>query len=99
MPLVDITEMDGKLTLIMPKLETDLAHAIEGKGLTNRQKARISACALNALVFLHSLGVMHRDIKPDNIMLNADGDAVLADFSLAKSLHMEEVAPSHEKAR
>ena len=86
MPLIDITELEGSLALIMPKLEGDLAHAIEGKGLTNKEKVRISAGALNALAFLHGIGVMHRDIKPDNLMLNADGDVVLADFSLAKSM-------------
>ena len=41
----------------------------------------------NALAFLHSRQYVHRDVKPDNILLHADGVAKLADLGLAKRLN------------
>ncbi|PSR90568.1 hypothetical protein PHLCEN_2v4861 [Hermanssonia centrifuga] len=41
---------------------------------------------LIALQSLHKLGIIHRDIKPDNVLLTADGHLVLADFGLATSI-------------
>ncbi|MCB9673029.1 MAG: serine/threonine protein kinase [Alphaproteobacteria bacterium] len=43
----------------------------------------IGACMLDALHFAHSRGVVHRDVKPDNILVRSDGSYVLADFGIA----------------
>ena len=39
-----------------------------------------------ALEAIHQSGIVHRDVKPENIMLRADGSVVLADVGIAKSV-------------
>lgn len=54
------------------------------KGLSPRQALSLLAQAAAALAEIHSLGIVHRDVKPANMMLRADGTMVLADFGIAK---------------
>ncbi len=53
-------------------------------GLTPRQALSLLAQATAALAEIHRLGIVHRDVKPANMMLRADGTMVLADFGIAK---------------
>jgi serine/threonine protein kinase len=47
---------------------------------------RVALDVCSALAFAHSQGILHRDVKPHNILLNNDGTAVLSDFGLARDL-------------
>ena len=55
-------------------------------GLSGRQALSLLAQAASALREVHSRGIIHRDIKPGNLMARADGSIVLADFGIAKRL-------------
>jgi len=56
------------------------------KGLSARQALSLLAQAASALREVHNRGVIHRDIKPGNLMARGDGSIVLADFGIAKRL-------------
>jgi serine/threonine protein kinase len=56
------------------------------QGLTGRQALSLLAQAASALREIHNRGIIHRDIKPGNLMMRADGSIVLADFGIAKRL-------------
>jgi class 3 adenylate cyclase/predicted Ser/Thr protein kinase len=53
-------------------------------GLSPRQSLSLLAQAASALAEIHRLGIVHRDVKPANMMLRMDGTMVLADFGIAK---------------
>jgi serine/threonine protein kinase len=46
--------------------------------------SKIIGQLLSALYYLHKLGVMHRDVKPENVLLNSDLSLKLCDFGLAR---------------
>lgn len=79
-----MNDKDATLALVMPKQAGSLSGAIEKQSFGNKEKLKVAALSLHALAFLHHHGIIHRDLKPDNVLLDADGAPVLADFSLAK---------------
>lgn len=56
---------------------------VEQTCLSETESQSIASQLLLGLANVHSLGIMHRDIKPCNILLNEDGDVLLADFGIA----------------
>ncbi len=55
------------------------------QALGQRQTVAIVRQLLRALAEIHRLGVVHRDIKPNNVLIDRQGDAVLSDFGVAKN--------------
>jgi serine/threonine protein kinase len=70
----------------------DLKRFIHRAGHLNEAKAvDLAKQILEGLVEAHRLGVIHRDLKPQNIMIDRDGNAKIMDFGIARSLHTKGV--------
>jgi len=64
-----------------------LAARLQREGpLPEADIVRITGDVAQGLRFAHGRGVIHRDLKPDNILLRADGSAVISDFGIARAL-------------
>ena len=66
--------------------ETLAARLRRERRLDPGEAMRVTAGVLSALAAAHELGIVHRDIKPDNVMLDAEGAVKVADFGLARNL-------------
>jgi serine/threonine protein kinase len=71
-----------------------LAEIIMG-GLTGRQALSLLAQAASGLREIHSRGIIHRDVKPANLMARADGTIALVDFGIAKRLGEDKARTRH----
>jgi serine/threonine protein kinase/formylglycine-generating enzyme required for sulfatase activity len=62
----------------------DLLGRLERGGLEPLEVAQLGAALAHGLAHVHGLGVMHRDLKPDNVLFDAEGQPLLADFGVAR---------------
>jgi serine/threonine protein kinase len=69
--------------IVMPRAKGDLLEHINTTGATEEQARVILRAILTALARMHALGIAHKDIKPENILMFRGAGAVLADFGFA----------------
>ena len=86
-PLYDSGEADGLLYFVMPFVEGEpLSARLAREGALPIDEAlRILRDVVDALAYAHARGVVHRDIKPDNVMFSGN-HAVVLDFGVAKAV-------------
>ncbi len=79
----DVAEHDGRPCLVLEYLpSTSLAVTA---GLRPREVAAIGAQLASALAAAHEVGIVHRDIKPDNVLIAVDGTAKITDFGISRA--------------
>ena len=83
----DILEEDGRPCIVMELVPfRSLRDAVAEDGpMSPAEAARLGLSVLVALRAVHEAGVVHRDVKPANILLGPEGRVVLADFGIAKA--------------
>ena len=88
LPVFDSGEAAGQLWYVMPYVEGETLRARltrEGR-LSVGVAVQLAREVSSALAYAHDAGVVHRDIKPENILLSRQGQALVADFGIAKAL-------------
>jgi len=90
-PIYDAGEANGRLYLAMRYVEgTDLRSTLARDGLLSPERAaRICAEVADALEAAHERGLVHRDVKPGNILLDSRERAYLSDFGLIKPTRLD----------
>ncbi|MFI5553055.1 serine/threonine-protein kinase [Streptomyces sp. NPDC051738] len=81
----DVATQDGRPWIVMELVRgISLAEQLDAEGpLSPQRAAHIGAEVLSALRAAHEAGVLHRDVKPANVLLSNDGRVVLTDFGIA----------------
>ncbi|USX51538.1 serine/threonine-protein kinase [Lentzea sp. HUAS12] len=85
--IYDVIVEHGVTYLVMELVEAPtLSEVMARRSLTEDEVANIGLQTLNALEAAHAAGIVHRDVKPSNIMVLPDGRVKLADFGIARAM-------------
>ena len=85
LPVYDYGEADGYTYIVMRYVEgKTLADLLQGRPLPLPQIGEIVTKVASALNYAHSRGVVHRDVKPSNVLIDQQDNLLLSDFGVAK---------------
>ena len=91
-PVFDWGEDDGAYFIVMEYIDGRPLSAVlrDPTAMPPRQIAIIGAGVAAALAFAHRHGVVHRDVKPGNVLITPEGDVKVTDFGIARAVNTEE---------
>jgi len=82
--LYDLESADGRAFLVMELVTGESFTAVAARDPGWRRALELTAAVADALAAAHRLGILHRDIKADNLMVTSAGQVKVLDFGLAK---------------
>jgi TolB-like protein/Tfp pilus assembly protein PilF/predicted Ser/Thr protein kinase len=89
-PIYEVGERDGQCYFSMKLVEGGQLDEVVGRTpISTRQAAELIAKVARTVHYAHEHGILHRDIKPGNILLDAKGEPQLTDFGLARLVETE----------
>ncbi|WUW92725.1 serine/threonine protein kinase [Streptomyces sp. NBC_01451] len=93
----DVVVEDGLPWIVMELVRGESLHEVLQRGaLKPAESARIGLAVVGALRAAHSVGIVHRDVKPANVLLGQHGRVVLTDFGIAHIMGEESLTMSGE---
>ena len=89
--VIDRGDDGGQQFIVFEYIDGEnLKQLVERSGpLPTRRAVELALAIADALAFAHQHGLVHRDVKPQNVLLTPDGDAKVTDFGIARSLDVE----------
>lgn len=96
--LCDVVHTERKLTLVFEYLDQDLKKLLDtcDSGLDNETTKSFLYQLLRGIAYCHQHRVLHRDLKPQNLLINREGALKLADFGLARAFGIPVRSYTHE---
>jgi serine/threonine protein kinase len=90
--VIDRGDDDGRQFIVFEHVEGEnLKELVLRTGrLPVRRALELALAVADGLAFAHDHGLVHRDVKPQNVLLSSEGDVKVTDFGIARSLHVEQ---------
>ena len=89
--VIDRGLADGRQFIVFEYVEGEnlKEHVLHEGRLPVRRALELALAIADGLSFAHERGLVHRDVKPQNVLLNGEGEVKVTDFGIARSLHVE----------
>ena len=90
--VIDRGEHDGRQFIVFEYVdgrEPEAADRARAARCRSRRRSSSAIQIARGLAFAHQQGLVHRDVKPQNVLLNGDGEAKVTDFGIARSLDVQ----------
>jgi eukaryotic-like serine/threonine-protein kinase len=94
--VIDRGEDSGRHFIVFEYVQGENVKALlerDGR-LPPRRALELAIATGDALAFAHAHGLVHRDVKPQNVLLNGDGEAKVTDFGIARAVDVQSVTES-----